>query len=292
MSGFWNYTYCIRSDNLDLIEQALSRILELEGCRRIPLPTLSIDVEELRSCPWLLEDELWAIGLFVGSLGWTIVKMVPVELLCRRAREGDRPRLSELAMQIDSDAFYVGWYEYGGILMEVDAMGGIFISGSIGEEYLNEGNFFDQPINQEESNRFFILDVPEEMQNVKLVQQEEQNKRYVQWEEQFLEDYARRNFPLMTANKLEKWKERFYKDRCQFFQKNEGERLCEALDLDASCLFINPGFEMFERVLAQLLGGTPSYWYLGADPLVYRAYTQQQQLATDEARLLFFQPIE
>ncbi|MEH2379479.1 MAG: hypothetical protein V7K27_11425 [Nostoc sp.] len=37
MSRFSNFTYYIRCNNLDLIEQALTRIFEQEGCRRIPL---------------------------------------------------------------------------------------------------------------------------------------------------------------------------------------------------------------------------------------------------------------
>lgn len=50
------------------------------------------------------------------------------------------------------------------------------------------------------------------------------------------------------------------------------------------------GFQIFEIAIGRLLGGTPNYWHLGNEPLVYRAYTQQQQLEVDRARLLFFQP--
>ncbi|MEH2458847.1 hypothetical protein [Nostoc sp.] len=121
MSRFSNFTYYIRCNNLDLIEQIFTRILEQEGSRRIPLPILpKNDIEKLRDQPWILCNELWIIGLFVGSLGWTIVKIVPEELLCHRAKDADRPRLSELAMHINSDTFYIGC-NGGSILMEVDA---------------------------------------------------------------------------------------------------------------------------------------------------------------------------
>ncbi len=38
--SYWNDTTCIRSDNLDLIEQTLTHILEKEGYRLIPKPPL------------------------------------------------------------------------------------------------------------------------------------------------------------------------------------------------------------------------------------------------------------
>lgn len=297
MSGFWNYTTCIRCDNLELIEQALTRIMEQEGCRRIPLPPLSMDVEELRRYPWHLCNELWIVGLFIGASGWTIVKSLPEEFLCRRAKGANHPRLSNLALQIGSDAFYVGVYEYGGILMEVDARGGIYISGAIGLEYSEEGKFFDEQINSQESQRFFLLNVPEEMQTAEQVLQQKENQRLEQWQEQFLEDYAQRNFPQMTPSELEQWKSRwkswFKKDKYQLYEEKGGKKLYEALLSEASLSFGgHTDFELFERSLAQLLGGSRSYWYLGRDPLIYRAYTQQQQLAADGARLLYFQPAE
>lgn len=98
MSDYYNYTYCIRCDNLERIEQALTRIFEQEDCHRISLPPLSVDIEELGRNPWLLCDELCTIGLFVGASGWTSVKMLPQELLCHRAIGAERPRLLELAI--------------------------------------------------------------------------------------------------------------------------------------------------------------------------------------------------
>ncbi|MBE8986315.1 hypothetical protein [Nostoc sp. LEGE 12450] len=296
MSGFWNYTYCIHCDDLTLIEQTLTCLLEQEGCHRITLPEISIDVEELRHNPWLLSHEVWIFGLFVGSYGWTIAKILPEEILCQRAINADHPRLSALARQIGCDTFYVGLYEYGGILMEADATGDIFISGSIGEEYLQEDKFFDERINSEKFEQFLLLDVSEEIHRAKQVLQEEENKRFEQWEEQFLDDYANSHFSPMIPSALEQWKAQwktfFKKDKYQLSKEKGGKRLYETLAFEASHLFIESDSEMFEKALAHLLGGTPSYWYLGADPLVYRAYTQQEQLKADGARLLYFRPTQ
>ncbi|MBG1266333.1 hypothetical protein [Nostoc sp. WHI] len=83
---FRNYISCIQSNNFDSIELAVSRIFELEGCRRISQPPQTLSNEELRQTSWLLLSDLWIVGLFVSTLGWTIVKTQPNELLCCRAR--------------------------------------------------------------------------------------------------------------------------------------------------------------------------------------------------------------
>lgn len=309
MSRFSNFTYYIRCNNLDLIEQVFTRILEQEGCRRIPLPILpKDDIEKLRGQPWLLCNELWIIGLFVGSLGWTIVKVLPEELLCRRAKDTDRPRLSELAMHINSDAFYIGC-NGGSVLMEADAKGKVFISGSVDRDDSEEDKFFEEQINlvdriqslqqmklmySKVPQRFFLLNVPEQMQRAEQELKEEQDKRFDEWQEQFLDDYTKRYFSLMTPDKLEKWKVRFRQNRNQVFDEKGGNQLFRAWssayrwqdfsDMPSGFLIT------FERAIGRLLGGTPSYWHLGREPLVYRAYTQQEQLEADGARLLYFQP--
>ncbi|MEH2136222.1 hypothetical protein [Nostoc sp.] len=315
MSRYSNYTYCIRSDNLDLIEQALTHILEQEDSHRIPLPPLSLDgielsieeietdVKKLRRYNSKLSNELWAFGVFVGALEWTIIKTFPDELLCHRAKDAERPRLSELAIHLGTDAFYIGYGEEGSIFMETDAKGGIFISGSVNEEHSEEGKFFEEQINlvdriqsleQKAPQRFFLLNVPEQIQTAEQELKEEEDKRFEEWQEQFLDDYTKRYFCLMTSDKLEKWKVRFRQNRNQLFNKKGGKQLFRAWsnaytwqdfsDMPSGFLIT------FERAIGRLLGGTNSYWHLGREPLVYRAYTQQKQLETDGARLLYFRP--
>lgn len=301
MADYYNHIYCIHCDNLELIEQVLTRMLKQEGYRRIPLPPLSIDVKELRRDPLQLQHHLWIIGLFVGTTGWTIVKATPAEILCRRGRGAQCPRLLQLATEIGSGAFYLSVYSGFEILMEVDASSGIFVSGEHDSNRFAEDKFFDEQINSKETGRFFLLEMPvEEIQRIEIEIFEEGKKSYEHWEEQFLENYARHNLPQMTPSELEQWVARWKgmvmlkPENWQQLSRQEewqqifaewGDRL---QDLQTS----QSDAPLFEQTLERLLGGTRSYWYLGRKPLIYRAYTEQQQLEADGARLLFFQPPE
>lgn len=310
MNRFSNFTYYIRCHNLDFIERAFIRIFEEEGCRPISLPIFpNDDIEKLRSKPRLLCNELWVIGLFVGAFGWTIVKVLPEQLLCRRARDADRPRLSQLAMHINSDAFYIGCSEVENILMETDAKGSIFTSGDV-DDLSGEDKFFEEPINfveriqslehlklmySTEPQRFFLLNVPEEMQRAEPKLKQEQTQRFKQWQEQFLDDYAKQHSPLIAPDELEKWKVRFKENKDQLFKQKGGKKLFRAWSYAYEWQDFREmpsGFQVFDIAIGRLLGGTPNYWHLGNEPLVYRAYTQQEQLEADGARLLYFQPTQ
>ncbi|ELS03331.1 hypothetical protein Xen7305DRAFT_00030530 [Xenococcus sp. PCC 7305] len=66
---------------------------------------------------------LWVIGLTVGNLGWSIIKTSVPELLCRRARSANRPRLSELAIQTSCDVFHSSIHNrYHGVILEIFMM--------------------------------------------------------------------------------------------------------------------------------------------------------------------------
>ncbi|WP_445636308.1 hypothetical protein NSTC745_01187 [Nostoc sp. DSM 114161] len=255
---FRNYTTCIQSNNLDSIELALSRILELEGCRRISQPSQTLSKEKLRQTPWLLLRDLWIVGLFVSTQGWTIVKTEPSELLCRRARGATRPRLSQLAMQIGCNAFHFGAYGHHGILLEADAMGQTFISGSV-DRIEEENQFYDEEINRRGRSQFFLLDVPEEIQAVMKPPSPEQQQE----EERRLEE-----LDMLIGTEEEPFDAQF-----------------EIAEL------LKGHYRRIDEALEPLLGGSPSYWYL-YENLFYLAYTRQQQLAADGLRLLYFKPAE
>ncbi|MDF5726041.1 MAG: hypothetical protein PUP91_37470 [Rhizonema sp. PD37] len=255
-----NYTTCIQSNNLDSIELALTRIFDLEGCRRISQPPQPLSNEELHHTPWLLLRDLWIVGLFVGAPGWTIVKTEPNELLCRRARGASCPRLSELAMQIGCNAFHLGAYDHFGILLEADALGHTLISGAVDRIAEEENQFYDEQINIRGYSQFFLLNVSEEIRAVVKAPSPEQQQE----------------------------KERRLKELDMLRESEE-----QLFDVQSEIGELLKGyFRQIDEALEPLLGGSHSYWHLWKNNLFTSAYTQQQQLAADGARLLYFQPAE
>lgn len=180
--------------------------------------------------------------------------------------------------------------------MEVDARGGIFISGEDDIDRWEEGKFFDEHINSQETGKFFLLQMPEEeIQKAERAISKEQTRRYEQWEEQFLENYARYHFPLMTSTELEQWKARWKgmldksEKQLQFDRDEESQQLYhEWLNEAGQSWLVDPRSPLFEQALERLLGGSHSYWHEGN--LLYKAFAEPQQLEADGVRLLYFQP--
>ncbi len=131
IKNYRNYTNCIYSENLELIDHNITKILEKEGCKPINKPPLPMSYENLRRESWRLMREFWIVGLFVGPEGWSILKTAPNELFCRRAINSDSPRLSELAKSCNCNIFHWGAYDCFCILLEVNADGCIYISGGV-----------------------------------------------------------------------------------------------------------------------------------------------------------------
>lgn len=165
---YWNFTTCIRCDDLTAIEKALTSLLEQEqGCRsHSQLPPLVGSLEQLQAQhPSDQSCHVWIVSLFAGNQGWTIVKTWPNELLCHPVAIDHRPRLSALAMQLRCDAFHLGvdasdW----GFLLEANAAGHIYVSGTYDPDTPNE-QFYQQPIDAPGwTKQFSILEVPEQIQ--------------------------------------------------------------------------------------------------------------------------------
>ncbi|OYE06629.1 hypothetical protein [Nostoc sp. 'Peltigera membranacea cyanobiont' 232] len=251
--NYWNYTTCVLCKNLDAIELALTQIFQQENCHRIPLPPQLLSDAELRDRSYLTAWDLWIVGLFVGKLGWTIIKTSPAELLCRRARGVCLPRISRLAMQIGCNAFHLGVYQTDyGVLLETDAQGHIHITGKVDAE-LEEMFYEEQITKKSERVEFSLLALPEKIvATTRLSVSESQKQSVKELEAQVKQD-------------PNAWIE------LEYSRQSENRLTSEALE--------------------QLLSKPDSYWHL-EKPLVYQAYTQQEQLEADGARLLYFQPNE
>jgi len=265
--GYCNHTTCLRSDNLDLIEQAITSILEQEGYHFIPQPALPKNdlpvMQVLCSLHWEVTPYLGMVGLFPGNLGWTLVKTQPPELLCQRARGAAKPRLAELAIQSRCDGFHYRIYDdYCGALLEADASGQIFVSGYWDCYDIKDMKLYDEQITELSAGlNFFLLDVPEE---IRTIGRDFRSPEAIQ----------RRKKELSILMQQER------ADRVEALAKFKAE--WEELDKSS--------FQIDDERLGRMLVGLDryrDYWY--QHNLYYKVYTKQQQLAADGVRLLYFQ---
>lgn len=253
---YWNYTTCIRSNNLAAIEQVVAHLLKQEeGCRHLAQPPqLTIDPEELYRQPWVIWSKLWIIGLFVGTGGWTGIKTWPPELFCKRAFGASRPRLSALTMQLGCEAFHLKVYQSTwGFLLEADAAGHTFISGSAGSDAQDNYQFYEEQIDAPGLvSQFRLLQVPLPMQVAMQVNEDSEIIR------------REVKFDRLMAENL------------------DSELLAELINE------VSKGHtQRIDCALAEVMDGSHNYWNL--QNLAYYVYAKPQWLPA-RAQLLYFQP--
>mgnify|MGYP003460473633 CR=1 FL=1 len=83
--------------------------------------------------------------------------------MCRRAKNSNFPRLSELTKQLGCNGFYLRSYDYYGILMEANANGEIFISGEIEGSEEDKKHFYEQQVDRRGKQKFYLLQMQEEI---------------------------------------------------------------------------------------------------------------------------------
>lgn len=253
---YWNFTTWIRSNNINAIKQEITHLLEQEeGCRRLTqLPQPEGSLEQIRAVhPWEQSCNPWIISLFAAKSGWTIVKTSPSELLCQRAKDDSRPRLSALALQLGCDTFHLGVYwSQVGILLEADATGRTFISGTFGPDIPTQ-QFYEEQINLPGLlKQFSLLKVPEPMEAAMRVNQA----------------------PELQRKKAE-------------VDKLLSENADSALLPDPMDEVFEGYTERIDRALAEVIDNSESWYW---PDLTYYIYAHPEQLAAAEARLLYFQP--
>lgn len=258
---YWNFTTCIRSDNLAAIADVMTHLLEQEEgcCRLTQLPEITINSEQLRYLPAWERPRLWIISLFSGSDGWTIVKTWPNELFCARVEGATCPRLSALAMQLRRDAFHFRVVrDICGILLEADATGQIFLSGwnnCEGANSLDETHvFYEEQIDSTEPiSQFSLLKVSQPIQSAMRVYENPEIARIeAEFERLLLED-PKSELLIDLQNEVE---------------KGYAERI--------------------DNALAKVIDSSNCCWYL--IDLLYNVYAESQQLREQGVQLLYFQP--
>lgn len=253
---YWNFTTCIHCDNLTIIEQAVTNLLEQEeGCRRLSqLPPFTGSLDQLRAQhPADQSCHVWIVSLFSGNEGWTIVKTWPTELLCHKAANEYRPKLSALAMQLGCDAFHLGVRgSICGFLLEANAEGNIHISGTFYSDF-PDNQFYQQPNDSPGLiEQFSLLKMPEPIQAAAQVNQApELQQRLAE-----LKRLAEENPDLKH-------------------------------DFDWECEVYQGDTERIDRALEAVLNNSNSWYWID---LAYHAYTHPEELAAAGAHLLYFLP--
>ncbi|MGB5634122.1 MAG: hypothetical protein WBM44_23955 [Waterburya sp.] len=164
---YWNYVGCINNSNLSLIEDSLVKILSQQGFNKLnSLPEyLLTNITTTYSPKQYLQliKKVLIIVLFPGASEWTVIKTIPKEFLCRRSNNSSKPRLSELTVQSNCQAFH--WSVYHGtfgVLLEANKQGDIFLSGSHSAyNKLDRRLYYQERINYDEEWQFCLLDIPE-----------------------------------------------------------------------------------------------------------------------------------
>ena len=259
--GCWNTITCVNSHNLDLIEHNLVSMFKKEGCRQISKPPLPKNPKPLlrELCSSYRINNLFVIGLSLGNFGWTIIKSSSDNLFCNRAKNSFRPRISELAILIDCDAFTYQFYDFFlGALLEADASGKTFVSGYLDNtNSITENDIFcSEQVNYMATGLNFIL--LNKSNELKLsCQKNEISKEGIQNRidelDILVEQHPEKiNYALSEYKKIHK--SRFVRDN-----EHLGEILCKS----------------------------DSFWH--EDQLLYQAFANPQKLEANGVRLLFFQ---
>jgi hypothetical protein len=170
-SYYYNHVGCINHKSLLLIETNLTEILDKEGFKRVSNITEDLFTKEIAYSYDLLTKlirNFLIIGLFPGNYGWTFIKTLPREFLCRRGNNSTQPRLAMLTTKINCQAFHWSVYrDYFGILLEANEQGKIHVSGSYPKEGtecdLEKNLFYQEKIDYDSEWKFHLIEMPEDI---------------------------------------------------------------------------------------------------------------------------------
>jgi hypothetical protein len=127
--GEWTNTTYVQHPSAADVARALARLVESEGLRRdepAPRERLPIDPMQYDDA---LHNDLWALAVFPGAPGWTVVKTAPLALLAERRPGGERMRLADLCRDLGASAVYLRVSDGHQLLVEVSRDGAVLLSG-------------------------------------------------------------------------------------------------------------------------------------------------------------------
>ena len=122
MHGFCDAAAYLNTADTDAVIAEIVALFGAEGMRPVERPAKRLN----DSAP--LVNNLWAVTVFPGSDGWTVIISVPWELLCDRAEGADRNRFFELCQGLKAPGVLLTAHDgepaWGKILAEADGRGG------------------------------------------------------------------------------------------------------------------------------------------------------------------------
>ena len=129
--GEWDNTAYLRTGDLATVERALTDLFAAEGYDPVRRPPRR-QSERYDSMQYgdAAGNRRWALALFPGAPGWSVVKTAPFELLCEPVAAGQNPRLAALAVALGCDALQLNLYDGDSVvLLESAADGRVGVSG-------------------------------------------------------------------------------------------------------------------------------------------------------------------
>lgn len=160
--GYWTDTTFILNPDARAVAAALTELLEAEGMRSIPRPAprdrARYEPMQYAGGP---QNNLWALALFPGASGWTVIKSAPLELLAERPAPDRKMRLVSLCELLKSPGGMLNVYDSSaGNLLETDGEGRLTMSGYALESDQNPDpqSFYGEPVSMDRlSIDFHIL---------------------------------------------------------------------------------------------------------------------------------------
>lgn len=168
--GYSENTSYIATDFCNGVASALKTLCAAEGMRLVdrPPPRERMGFEPMQQED-ALRNNLWAVAVFPGARGWTVIKTAPLELLAEKAPGHGEMRFAELCRAVAAPGFQLNVYETtGAVLVECDGEGRTLLSGmGFGSKH-PDMTFNGEPLSEDRLElRFDVLPLQEHLDRCK-----------------------------------------------------------------------------------------------------------------------------
>lgn len=128
--ALWENTVYLACDARERVAQALTALFGAEGMQPSPPPApRERQAVEPMQYAGALDNDLWALALFPGAPGWSVLKSAPLDLLVERAADAQQMRLAALCARLNCIALHFACYDGDIMLTEVARNGEVLLSG-------------------------------------------------------------------------------------------------------------------------------------------------------------------